>query len=963
MTVDPLDEISRLYHGVLERAPGERRAFLEEACGGNLALKREVESLLGYEAAAEQFIETPAVLGPADSPAHGGCAPVVPGQQIGPYIVGELIGAGGMGEVYQARDTKLGRDVAIKVLPPAFMADAARRTRFELEARLLATLNHPNIAQIYGLEEADGTQALVMELVPGETLEALLDSTTRDTSRSSGSALALPLDRALSIARQMADGVEAAHEKGVLHRDLKPANVRVTPEGVVKVLDFGLAKAFAADPARAPVGGSNAPATREVTADGVILGTGAYMSPEQARGLPVDKRTDIWAFGCVLYEMLTGRLAFEGPTLSDIMAAILEREPDWGALPATTPLRVRELLQRCLQKDPRRRLRDIGDTRMHLESHEPEVVHSSTPHRAGPHTRERVWMSMAAVTTLAAIGAIVWKPAPSAPVRDEVRFTVHPPAGYTWPPLPGFLAMSPNGRHLAFVAVKDGRDRLFVRDLDKVAPRLLPGTEGAWQPAWSPDSRYVTFSDGGRLKRVDIVGGNPLTIGDGSNSVTAWSRDGVILLTGRDGHLYRIPESGGQPMAVIRPDPGRQEISITRPVFLPDGRHFIFQANSQDASKNAVFLSSLDGAPRTHLIDGLSKFAYADGYLLYQRDGTLMAQPFDEKGGRIISGAVPVLENIYNSRGFAAFSVADNGTLVYRADSASVAMTLVWFDRQGNRVGTVGGPGLYENPQLSRNGRWLAVCRKDGEQHDIWIVDMERNVPGKLTTDPGVDDFPVWSADNKYVIFASNRKGVFDLYRRAVDGSGTDELLFASAQSKRPTDVSTDGKLLLFTARTGQGGGQEDVWGLPLTGERKPFFILTLSTGLDALPVFSPNRRWIAYQSNHSGAPGIYIQSFSGSATGARIRVSTAQATFPKWSADGRQIFYNGIDALTVVDISDPRNPGTPRPLFPWSEWTVSWVVARDGQRFLRPAPIDATAVEPITVILNWTAALRRTRR
>ena len=510
MTVDPLDEISRLYHRALERAPGERPAFLEEACAGNLALKREVESLLGYEDAAEPFIEVPAILTSADDQAHEGLAAVWPGQQIGPYVVGALIGAGGMGEVYQARDSKLGRDVAIKVLPPAFMADPSRRTRFEREARLLATLNHPNIAQIYGLEEPNGAQALVMELVAGTTLAALIDSNVRDGGRPSGSASALSLDRVLSIAGQIADGIEAAHDKGVLHRDLKPANVRVTPEGVVKVLDFGLGKAVAPDAARASSGEANASARGEATVDGVILGTGAYMSPEQARGLPVDKRTDIWAFGCVLYEMLTGRLPFEGATLTDIMAAILEREPDWGALPATTPVPVRELLRRCLQKDPRRRLRDIGDARIHLGPLESGLMNSALPRPARSATRERVWMSVAVLTTLAAIGAIVWRPAPSVPARDEVRFTVYPPAGYTWPPLPGFLAMSPDGRHLAFVAIKDGRNQLFVRDLNQVAPRLLPGTEGAWQPAWSPDSRYVAFKDswgGGRLKKVDIVGG------------------------------------------------------------------------------------------------------------------------------------------------------------------------------------------------------------------------------------------------------------------------------------------------------------------------------------------------------------------------------------------------------------------------------------------------------------------------
>ena len=378
-------------------------------------------------------------------------------------------------------------------------------------------------------------------------------------------------------------------------------------------------------------------------------------------------------------------------------------------------------------------------------------------------------------------------------------------------------------------------------------------------------------------------------------------------------------------------------------------------------SKNALFMASIDGGRRTHLLDGLSKFAYADGYLLYHREGTLMAQPFDHKEARLTGEAIPVVENLFTAEGgFAAFTIADNGTLAYRANSESAAATLTWFDQQGNRVGTVAGPGAYENPQLSRDGRWLAVCRKAGGQHDIWIVDLQRNVPVRLTTDPAVDDFPVWSDDGKHVIFASSRKGVFDLYRRAADGSGADEMLFASAENKRPTDVSPDGRLLLFTARTGGMVGQLgqlDVWGLSLTGERKPFSILASPGSPEENAVFSPDGRWITYQGSDIGGAGIYIQPFP--ATGERIRVSTTPATFPKWTA-GKQIFYNGQDALTVVDVTDPRRPGAPRSVFPWSAWATSWVVDRDGQRFLRAASSDPAAVEPITVILNWTASLRR---
>ena len=618
--------------------------------------------------------------------------------------------------------------------------------------------------------------------------------------------------------------------------------------------------------------------------------------------------------------------------------------------------------ERCLVKDPRRRLRDIGDARSHLDSLEPVMPRSSTQPLPAARTRERVWMSVAALTTLAALGAIGWRQDASTPVPNEVVFPIQPPDGYTFPRLPGNIAISPNGQHLAFVAGKDRGNQLFVRDLDKVEARLLPGTEGASRPTWSPDSRFVAFIDsraGNKLKKVDIVGSTPLTIAENWSSVMAWSRDGVILLTGRDGRLYRIPDSGGQATAVVGPDASRQEMEINRPSFLPDGRRFLFQAWSQNASRNALFIASLEGGSRRHLLDGLSTVASADGYLLYQRDATLMAQPFDDKEGRLIGDAVPVVESLLTTeRGFAEFSIADNGTLAYRTDSESGVTTLTWFDRRGTRVGTVGGPGAYQNPRLSRDGRWLAACRKENGQHDIWVVDLERNVPVRLTTDPAVDDFPVWSDDGRHVIFASNRKGVFDLYRRAVDGSGTDELLFESAGIKRPTDVSPDGTLLLFTVRTGVGNNRLDVWGLPLTGERKAFPVMGSPGRNEFDAVFRPDGQWIAYQGSDTGAPEIYLQPFP--TTGERIKVSTGPGTFPRWTAGGKQLIFNQLDSLSVVNVTDPRRPGTPQALSPWSSSGVPWVVDSEGQRFLRPASADDAAPQPITVVVNWTAGLRR---
>jgi serine/threonine protein kinase len=956
VTPDPLDQISKLYHAALARDPAERLGFLRDACAGNESLLQQVESLLGYADPATQVMKTSALLGGGHfAETIGSDVPAMIGRQIGPYTIESLIDVGGMGEVYCARDTRLGRQVAIKILSGAFTADQARRARFEREARLLAALNHQNIAQVHGLEEADGLQALVMELVPGVTLAELIESSPGNDSGTPG---ALTIDQALGIGRQVVEAVEAAHEKGVLHRDLKPANIRVTPDGLVKVLDFGLAKAFAIDRAVGAPSEPSPPAAAPVTGDGAILGTVNYMSPEQTRGLPVDKRTDIWAFGCVLYEMLTGRRPFQGLTRADTLAAILEREPDWEALPATTPVRLRELLHRCLTKDPRRRLRDIGDARWDLESLESEGTQLSRMEAAGPRARGRAWMALAALAASITIATAAFRATP-VPIPDPVQFTVQPPDQHTLPPRPGFLALSPDGRHLAFVATARGQNYLFVRSLNSQHPRLLPGTEGAWQPVWSPDSRSLAFIDswsGGRLRKVDLAGSPPLTLAEWSNSVAAWGNDGVILLTGRDGRLYRVAESGGRPVPIVELDSNRQETFIVRPSFMPDGRRFIFQGLSQDASKDAFFVGSLDGAPRTHLLNGRMKAAYSDGFLFYNDDDTLTAQPLDEQTGRLTGQAVPVIENIFAHEGFAAFSVSGNGTLAYRADSRSSAASLTWFDRQGNRAGSIGAPGSYENPELSHDGRRLAVCQREGSQHDIWIVDLERNVSTRLTSGPAVDDFPVWSADDRHVIFASNRKGFYDLYRRAADGSGSDELLWESPEIKRPTDVSPDGKLLLFTRRTREGSNSLDVWALPLAGDPKPFPVISTAEFNDFNAVFSPDGRWIAYQGSESGSPQIYIQPFP--ATGARVRLSTTPGAFPKWR--GNQIFYSGLDALVAVEVSNPLRPGPPTPLIPFASWNSAWAVDPAGQRFLTPAPADATGTDPITVVLNFTAGLRR---
>jgi len=942
---DRFDRISQLYHEVVARQPHERRAFLDQACGGDRTLRDEVETLLRYEDAAAQFIESPSLLEAAarreDSTGDGGMA----GGDFGPYAGLAALGSGGMGDVYRARDTRLGRDVAIKFLRLDAVADPASRARFEREARLLATLNHPNIAQIYGLEQIDGLQALVMELVPGETLaDAIRAARARQT--------ALPVAQALALARQIADAVDAAHEKGILHRDLKPANIKITPDGVVKVLDFGLAKNIAAD-AMAP----DQIASNTATGDGVILGTAGYMSPEQARGLPVDRRTDVWSFGCVLFEMLTGRPAFDGPTSTDTLAAVVQREPDWALIPPSVSPRLRDLLQRCLAKDPRRRVRDIGDVRWELDAVETSPGKAAASN--GSTRRERVWMVVAAAAMLCALGAAASHYLAPVPAVRTVSFTVHPPPNHAFAPLPRSMALSPDGRHLAFVSMAAGRSQLWVRALDSVTARALDGTEGASRVGWSPDSGSIAFVDGlssGRLKRVELAGGAPVPLVDWTTTAGAWSPTGQIVLAGRDGRLYRVPDRGGEAVTLFPLDQERRELNHRAERFLPDGRRFIFEAFSQDASKHALYLGSLDGTSRTHLLDGLSSVDYADGYLLYQRAGTLVAQLFDTTAGRLVGSATPMIENLFTAeRGAAAFSVSDNGTLAYRSAGNAASATLAWFDRQGRRGAAVGGAGLYESPRLSPDGRFLAVSRKSAGQQDIWIIDLERNVSTRLTSHPGAENFPVWSPDGSRVIFTSNRSGPDDLYWRAADGSGEDTLLFASPEIKRPTDVSRDGTLL-FTVRTGPGQQTLDVWGLRLA-DPKPFRVLA-SAGLNEWnAVFSPDGRRIAYARSEPGGPYIYLQSYP--PTGPGIQVSTTTGMIARWSGDGREIFYGTVDSLTVVDVSDDRRPGAPRALFPWP-YQELWTVDRSGQRFLRPVASTAEGADAITVILNWTSQLKQ---
>ncbi|MGH9257652.1 MAG: protein kinase domain-containing protein [Vicinamibacterales bacterium] len=881
-----------------------------------------------------------------------------PGARLSAYEVLGLIGAGGMGEVYRATDTKLKRQVALKVLPAALTTDPDRLARFQREAEVLASLNHPNIAAIYGLEDSTDTKALVMELVEGSTLAERI----ADVGRS------LPLDEALAIAKQIAEALEAAHERSIIHRDLKPANIKLRPDGVVKVLDFGLAKALDAAPA---IDASQSPTMTSpaMTRMGVILGTAAYMSPEQARGKTVDKRTDIWAFGCVLYEMLTGRRAFAGEDVSETLAAVIKGEPDWSAAPAGTPAAIRRLVRRCLQKDGKERLHDISDARIELQDAKTEAASEATtlpvPVLARPRRERLVWtlLGLAGLSIVAlSIPAVLHFREPAV-ANPEVRLELTTPA--TTQPL--HFAISPDGRRLVFVASGEGGPRLWQRPLDAVTALPLEGTEGAEYPFWSPDSRAIGFFAAGKLKRFDIAGGPPQIVADAPNGRGgAWNRDGTILFapTNSSG-LLRVSASGGEPQPVTKLDPPRVG-SHRFPQFLPDGRRFLFFAQGNPEGQG-IYLGSLDGTDTTRLTPAEAAGAYIEpDALVFLQQSTLVVRSLDVATGTLTGDPVTVADRVSYDAGFSlgGFSVSAAGTLAYRA-GGSERRQLTWFDRTGKAVGVAGEPdanGLV-TPALSPDGRRIAVARTVQSNVDMWVIDVLRGGATRFTFDPASDVYGVWSPDGTRIAFMSNRKGIYDLFLKSASGAGAEELLLASPFTKLPTDWSVDGRFLLY-----QNGDPKTGWdltALPMMGDRKP--ILVVSTPFEERGgQFSPDGRWVAYQSNESGRFEIYVQPFPG--PGGKWQASIAGGVHPRWRPDGKELFFLAPDAklmAVAVRASDSTfEAGSAAALFQTrtvtggsADLTPQYAVSRDG-RFLFNVPDDTSTAAPITLVLNWTPGI-----
>ena len=912
------------------------------------------------------------------------------GTRLGPYEITALISAGGMGEVYRARDTKLNRDVALKVLPEAFALDRDRVARFRREAQLLASLNHPNIAAIYGFEEGPAeaghygspVQALVLELVEGPTL-----AETIERGAGPSGPTGLPLDEALPIARQVADALEAAHEHGVVHRDLKPANIKLRPDGTVKVLDFGLAKAL--DPISASGETTESPTMTSpaLTRLGVILGTAAYMAPEQARGRAVDKRADIWAFGCVLFEMLTGRRAFQGEDVAETIGAVIHKEPAWSALPAGTPAYLRILLRRCLQKDPKKRLPHIGVARIEIDEAPPDA--SAPSSEAAAISRRRVWndvrsaWSVAAVALAAAVALGVTAYWARGTVDTRVtRASILPPPGGAWArvaPGTGFT-LSPDGLNLAFIGMGDGGQRLWVRPIEAVTAQPLAGTEGAVVARWSPDGRSLAFVAGGRLRRIDASGGLAVTLAEkATNWGLAWGPDDTILFVpDSQGPLFRVSASGGTPSQVTTLDAASGDAGHGNPFFLREGRHFLYLARGSTTAINearAVYVRSLDAAEEPRLLlRGVSNAQYASGYLLFMRETTLMAQPFDgdrlELSGQAVPVAAPV--QIGGATGVAgAFSVSETGVLVYQPGTTDIRSQLTWYDRAGKQIGTLGEPADQMHIELSPDGtRALAsVLGQTGRSRDLWIYDVRRGLRTRFTFDPGNEVMSAWSPDGSQVVFNSRRTTRLDLYLKASSGVGAEELLVSDDQDKEPYSWSHDGRFVAYHNLAAIGGTAQNLWTVPLTGDRKPAVFLQTEFS-ELRPRFSPDGRWLAYASNESGRREVYVVPFPDRS--GKWQVSTAGGDWPRWSGDGKELFYLAPDnTLTSAAVSvkgaaldvgnvQPLFEVRPRPISFAGDIGYGYDVSADGQRFLVNTLLEEASVDPITLLVNWPALLRR---
>jgi eukaryotic-like serine/threonine-protein kinase len=974
---DRWSRVEALYHAARERDAKERAVFLDAACGGDAELRREVESLLAQSASADELLGKPAVAVAAQLITTSG-ATLLTGRRIGAYQLKELLGAGGMGQVYRARDTRLGRDVAIKILPTEFASHPDRLARFEREARMLAALNHPHIAAIHGIEESDGVRALVLELVEGETLEEHIGH-----RGSSG----LGMKEAFDIARQIADALDAAHEKGIVHRDLKPANIKITPDNLVKVLDFGIAKL---DPRDSGDNTQSPTITIGGTHEGVILGTAAYMSPEQARGQIVDKRADIWAFGCVLYEMLTGKRPFAGADVSDTLANVLKREPDWTALPAEVPPALRVLLRRCLEKDRRERVAHMS-TALFMLKEQASLATPGGKASVAPLPRRALWRRVvtpvaAALVISTVAGAGVWfATRPPEPVPPRVSRLLIAPSGTAALTITGGvrdLAITPDGSRVVYVGNRG--TQLFVRALDALEPvAVFTGTLRG--PFVSPDGQWIGFVDADNvLKRVAMTGGPAVTLAtlDAPSRGATWGPDDTIIVATLNAAtgLQRVAAAGGPTTVLTRPDRAQGETDHLWPEMLPGGRAVLFTITAVTGGLDAASVAVLDleTGTRTVLVRGGSHAHYVQagggegGYLVYAAAGTLRAVPFDLARLETRGTPVPVVPAVVTTPfGAVDAVVAGDGTLAYVSGgvAGTTLRTLMWVDRQGRETPIPAPPRTYVYPRLSPDGTRIAVYMADQEL-DLSVWDLGRTTLTRATFDPGLDLLPVWTPDGRRMIFSSERTGVRNLFWQAADGIGAVERMSKSPNMQNASAVSPDGRRLIFTETVPKTG--EDVMQIALDGTRRVTPVVQ-SPFAERNGIVSPDGRWLAYEANDSGRFEISVRPFPEVNSG-RWQVSTAGGTRPLWARSGQELFYvSPTGALMRVGVE--RAPSwaatTPALLVKEGYFTIAGVypgrtydISPDGQRFLmikEGGGADQTAAPPqIIVVQHWTEELKR---
>ncbi|MCA1583116.1 MAG: serine/threonine-protein kinase [Acidobacteria bacterium] len=873
------------------------------------------------------------------------------GSRLGPYEIVEPIGAGGMGEVYRARDTRLERTVAIKVVPDHLSKDEDVRQRFEREAKTISSLSHPHICALYDVGSQDGVEFLVMEFLEGETLTDRLSKGP------------LPVEQLLRYSIEIADALEKAHRQGIIHRDLKPANVMLTKSGV-KLLDFGLAKAIAPVNTNSSLTALPTVAPNLTTA-GTILGTFQYMAPEQLEGREADARSDIFAFGAVLYEMATGRKAFEGKSQASLIGSILRDEPAAiSVVQPMTPPALDRVVKTCLAKDPEDRWQTARDVLLQLKwiQEGGSLAGLPAPVAARRKNRERIAWGVAAAFALAAAAlAFAFLRRPSEPLRT-VRFEIGTPEEVTSIDAP---RISPDGRTIAFNAVDStGKTRIWVRPLNALAAQALAGTDGTTRPFWSSDSRSLGFFADGKLKKIDVSGGPAQKICDAPTGADgSWSSEGIILFDGRaNDPILRVSAAGGTAVVAAKPESSRKETGVGWPEFLPDGRHFLYLTTGAKPDDTMYRVGLLDSTESLPLAPAQTLVTYAPpGYLLFVRDKTLVAQPFDLKMRKTKGEPLPLAEHIAtDSVGLARFSVSRNGTLVYRTGESGNRM--LWVDRSGRDLETLGEPGEYHNPTFSPSGDRVAFDMADPRSGklDIWVRDLARGVNSRFTFSAVDASVPLWSPDGRRIVFRVGANG--DLFEKPADGEGQEKPLLRSDELKFAMDFSRDGRFLLYGSR-----GKEtswDIWVLPTFGDGKPFPFLKTQFS-EIFPILSPDRRYLAYQSNESGRAEVYVQSFPG--PGGKWQISTAGGLEPRWRADGKELYYRAPDQklMAVAIQGDPNFAASvPKALFQGRFETAvarnRYLPSPDGSKFFVVGTLGRESITPTTVALNWFAELGR---